>query len=351
MFKSIGLNIDNPETFYVGQGKITKIAGFKPEDLVTLVNEAAGTAYYEEVASKSTKLLDKITQENETCNTRIEKNLGKKLRKNNQDKENLQVFKEFEREREIIKMNLEEAQVRDYQNRLEESEQQFIDLEEQQKVLLIKKRDLENKKRDILAQQNNNDEEDEEEKQKIKIMEEEIERTESDIKESEKELKNKLDTLKTIQNSIVSREKNLEDLNEDLEIQQDKKSKIENEKEKASDQQVKAQQDHREIKQNIQNIQVQLNNKSNNEGLIEFHEKLERQEAAKIKQIEEKIKSKETLRDNIEDRHQRMKTDKSSQEDRIQEQLNTIRRIKEQMSQMEDLVRKKNSKNLDRSNL
>ena len=340
MFKSIGLNIDNPETFYVGQGKITKIAGFKPEDLVTLVNEAAGTAYYEEVSSKSIKLLDKITQENQNCNVRIEKNLGKKLRQNNKDKENLEVFKEFERQREIVKVSLDEAQVLNFKKKLEESEQQFIDLEEQQKDLLIKKRDLESKKREILAQQSEaNEEEDEEEKQKIKIMDEEIEKVEKDIKTAEKDLKAKLESMKNFKNSISQREKELEEQNEDLEIQRDQESKLKIEKEKAADQRLKAEQDARDIKQSIQNIQIQLAAKGNNDGLIEYHEKQVRQELSKIKQIEDKIQSKEALRDKIEDRSQRMKMDKSSQEERIKEQLDIIRDIKDQMGDMTNLVR------------
>src|SRR3990167_491123 len=50
MFKSIGLNIDRPETFFVQQGKITKIVNFKPTEALEMLLEAAGVAYYREVA-------------------------------------------------------------------------------------------------------------------------------------------------------------------------------------------------------------------------------------------------------------------------------------------------------------
>ena len=42
MFKTIGLNIDNPH-FLVAQGRITKIINLRPAELISMLEETAGS--------------------------------------------------------------------------------------------------------------------------------------------------------------------------------------------------------------------------------------------------------------------------------------------------------------------
>ncbi len=46
MFKSIGLNIDNYNTFYIKQGKIMSIVNFNAVELMSFIEEAAGVNFY-----------------------------------------------------------------------------------------------------------------------------------------------------------------------------------------------------------------------------------------------------------------------------------------------------------------
>lgn len=46
LFKSIGLNMDNPSSFFVKQGTVSNIVHFKSRDLLELVEECAGVNYY-----------------------------------------------------------------------------------------------------------------------------------------------------------------------------------------------------------------------------------------------------------------------------------------------------------------
>ena len=48
LFRSSGLNIDNPH-FLVKQGQITKIINLKAHELLALIEETAGTAYYNKI--------------------------------------------------------------------------------------------------------------------------------------------------------------------------------------------------------------------------------------------------------------------------------------------------------------
>ena len=47
MFRSVQLNIDNPH-FLVAQGRITKIINLKPQELIGMLEETAGTSLYNE---------------------------------------------------------------------------------------------------------------------------------------------------------------------------------------------------------------------------------------------------------------------------------------------------------------
>mgnify|MGYP002148754598 FL=1 len=79
MFKSVGLNIDNPETFFVRQGRITKIVNFKPSDLRDMLEEAAGISYYKEVADGCVKVMTRKGREHKLQEERMYETLGPKI--------------------------------------------------------------------------------------------------------------------------------------------------------------------------------------------------------------------------------------------------------------------------------
>ena len=57
LFKSIGLNMDNPSSFFVKQGTISHIVNFKPRDLLELVEECAGVNYYNTIKRSFDRVL------------------------------------------------------------------------------------------------------------------------------------------------------------------------------------------------------------------------------------------------------------------------------------------------------
>ena len=52
LFRSVQLNIENPH-FLVKQGQITKIINLKPLELLGMIEETAGTAYYNKTKLES----------------------------------------------------------------------------------------------------------------------------------------------------------------------------------------------------------------------------------------------------------------------------------------------------------
>ena len=53
LFHSVGLNVNNPH-FLIMQGRITKVINMKPQETLSMIEEAAGTRMYENKKSRST---------------------------------------------------------------------------------------------------------------------------------------------------------------------------------------------------------------------------------------------------------------------------------------------------------
>ena len=58
LFQSVQLNVNNPH-FLIMQGRITKVLNMKPPEILSMVEEAAGTRMFESKKQASLKTLDK----------------------------------------------------------------------------------------------------------------------------------------------------------------------------------------------------------------------------------------------------------------------------------------------------
>lgn len=98
MFKSIGLNIDHPETFFVQQGKITKIVNFKPNEVMEMLMESAGVAYYKEIAGQTRVVMKEKSEMLELAQERAKTNFGPKLKNLERDRAKANEFEAFKNE-------------------------------------------------------------------------------------------------------------------------------------------------------------------------------------------------------------------------------------------------------------
>lgn len=69
-FKAVKLNVDNPH-FLIMQGRITKVINQKPLDTLHMIEEAAGTAMYQEKRLKAEGLIKKKDLKLEEINNMI----------------------------------------------------------------------------------------------------------------------------------------------------------------------------------------------------------------------------------------------------------------------------------------
>lgn len=102
MFKSIGLNIDRPETFFVQQGKITKIVNFKPTEALEMLLEAAGVAYYREVAHQTKGALVEKNGRLALTEERMNATFGPKIAQLERDRRKLHEFEALKLEIDSI---------------------------------------------------------------------------------------------------------------------------------------------------------------------------------------------------------------------------------------------------------
>ena len=80
MFKSIGLNIDHPETFFVQQGRITQIVSFKPMEIMEMLMESAGVALYHEISDNTRGVMKEKSEKLDITQQRMKMNFGPKLK-------------------------------------------------------------------------------------------------------------------------------------------------------------------------------------------------------------------------------------------------------------------------------
>lgn len=58
LFCSVQLNVNNPN-FLIMQGRVTKVLNMKPHEILSMIEEAAGTSMYESKKDISLKNLEK----------------------------------------------------------------------------------------------------------------------------------------------------------------------------------------------------------------------------------------------------------------------------------------------------
>ncbi|CAO1635759.1 unnamed protein product [Sympodiomycopsis kandeliae] len=93
MFQSVQLNINNPN-FLIMQGKITKVLNMKPAEILSMIEEAAGTRMFEDRKDKAIKTMAKKEMKVKEITTLLEEEITPKLDKLREEKRS---FLEYQR--------------------------------------------------------------------------------------------------------------------------------------------------------------------------------------------------------------------------------------------------------------
>uniref|UniRef100_A0A336KQ15 Structural maintenance of chromosomes protein n=1 Tax=Culicoides sonorensis TaxID=179676 RepID=A0A336KQ15_CULSO len=97
LFCSVQLNVNNPN-FLIMQGRITKVLNMKPHEILSMIEEAAGTSLYETKREASLKMIEKKDAKLAELNTLIHEEAEPRLDKLRKDREQYEKFKKVERD-------------------------------------------------------------------------------------------------------------------------------------------------------------------------------------------------------------------------------------------------------------
>jgi len=134
MFKSIQLNIDNPH-FLVAQGKITKIINLKPDELVSMMEETAGTALYCDKKREAQKVIEKKETKLQEINELLSAEIEPQLDRLRQEKQQFMQYKQGEQQ--ILSLNRKIKAYEFYQKQriLESKRERLLEMDERGKQL------------------------------------------------------------------------------------------------------------------------------------------------------------------------------------------------------------------------
>ncbi|KAJ7446895.1 condensin complex subunit SMC2 [Mycena galericulata] len=101
LFQSVQLNINNPN-FVIMQGKITKVLNMRPQEILGMVEEAAGTRMFEDRKDKAIKTMSKKDKKVQEITALLAEEITPKLDKLRQEKRKLIEFQKAESELQRI---------------------------------------------------------------------------------------------------------------------------------------------------------------------------------------------------------------------------------------------------------
>ncbi|KAF9039177.1 condensin complex subunit SMC2 [Panaeolus papilionaceus] len=135
LFQSVQLNINNPN-FVIMQGRITKVLNMRPQEILGMVEEAAGTRMFEERKDKAKKTMGKKEKKMQEIRSVLDEEITPKLEKLRKEKRSFIEYQksvtEMERvERQLRALEWTEACVR-VDEKIAEIEQAEADVKQTQ---------------------------------------------------------------------------------------------------------------------------------------------------------------------------------------------------------------------------
>ncbi|KAL4472622.1 hypothetical protein ABPG74_018571 [Tetrahymena malaccensis] len=224
MFRSVQLNIDNPH-FLVAQGRITKIINLKPQELISMLEETAGTALYNEKKRESEKIIKKKEEKVKEINDLIDTDIQPKMRKLKEEKEQYLIWKSSEVE--INKMD-RKLKAYDYFNKNNLLKERMREIESKQSILTHAQRELTkvtNEYQQVIDEMKNHGRKQDAEKDKqlsryeqaLKTLEDSILKQEKEREIIKKHQISSMQELKKQENKVRLCEENIAKFEKDLE--------------------------------------------------------------------------------------------------------------------------------------
>jgi structural maintenance of chromosome 2 len=125
LFQSVGLNINNPN-FLIMQGRITKVLNMKSTEILSMIEEAAGTRMFEDRKDKAYKTMAKKDKKVEEINDLLRQEIEPKLDKLRGEK---RAFMDFQKTQSDLERLTKLVVAHDYLKNKEKVQRSAADLE------------------------------------------------------------------------------------------------------------------------------------------------------------------------------------------------------------------------------
>lgn len=102
LFHSVGLNVNNPH-FLIMQGRITKVINMKPPEVLSMIEEAAGTKMYENKKEAALRTIAKKERKVEEINSLLEDKINPSLAKLERERKHYIEWNQNSSEIEVLK--------------------------------------------------------------------------------------------------------------------------------------------------------------------------------------------------------------------------------------------------------
>lgn len=195
LFHSVSLNVNNPH-FLIMQGRITKVINMKPQETLSMIEEAAGTRMYENKKAGALKTLEKKQNKVDEINRLLAEEITPTLEKLQRERANYMLWVSNNNEIERLSRFCTAFEYVQVKNRLENKNQKLEEMEQGLAALVSAIKALTD--RDAAIQKETKDRvasRDKQRSQELKKVEDEHSKASKDVAAAESKLKNRTSDL------------------------------------------------------------------------------------------------------------------------------------------------------------
>lgn len=201
-FHSVCLNVNNPH-FLIMQGRITKVINMKPQETLSMIEEAAGTRMYENKKAGALKTLEKKQNKVDEINRLLAEEITPTLEKLQKERANYMLWMSNNNEMERLERFCTAFEYVQVNNRLANKNSQLEEMEDSLKQIADSVTDLDKREKQIHKETKERvASRDKSSSQELKKLEDDHSKLSKEIVSAETKLKNREKDLEAIQDSL-----------------------------------------------------------------------------------------------------------------------------------------------------
>ena len=256
LFHSVQLNVNNPH-FLIMQGKITQVLNMKPQEILGLIEEAAGIKMYQDKKEDSLRTLERKQKQLDEIERIFQEELIPNLERLKKEREEYEVWSSIRIKVERMQRWVIAYQYKDTDRLLKEGMKMIREAKENKDALdeLITNTEAEIKKKKSQIEELTAEKEDTEKGEYV-TLENQISKINKNITKNDTLIKQADSEIIRLQKKRKQSEKQLKDSKDSLDSKEDELENIQKQESKISDKFARAQQTIEHIESRIKEVNI-----------------------------------------------------------------------------------------------